>query len=61
MEIVAGSVALPGDIAEGAEQGLQPADLLGQERIAARIGDQVVQPAVDDAGLLDEARSRARP
>ena len=61
VKIVAGLVAFPGDIAEGPEQRLQPADLLGQKGVAARVGDQVVQPAVDRAGLLDEARAGARP
>ena len=41
----------PGDVAEGAEQDLQPAQFLGQEGVAARGGDQVVQPAIDGAGL----------
>jgi len=45
---------LPGHVAEGPEQRLEPADLLGQEGVAARFGDQVVQPAVQGPGLLDE-------
>ena len=48
--VVAGLVVLPGDVAEGPEQDLQPAQLLGQERVAARLGDQVVQPAVERPG-----------
>ena len=61
VEIVARLVAFPGDIAEGPEQRLEPSDLLGQKDVAARFGDQVVQPAIDGAGLLDEARAGARP
>src|SRR5262249_46783900 len=61
VEIVAGFVALPGDIAEGPKQRLEPGNLLSQIRIAARFGNEIVQPAIDGAGLFDEARSRSRP
>src|SRR5262249_8394060 len=55
-KIVAFLVTLPGNVAERAEQRLEPAELLGKEVVAARGGNQVVQPAIDSAGLLDEAR-----
>ena len=56
--VVAGGVVLPGHVAEDAEQRLEPADFLAQEGVAARVGDQVVQPAVHGAGLGDVARRR---
>ncbi len=53
--VVAGLVALPGDVAEGAEEGLEPAQLLAQKGVAAGVGNEVVQPAVHGAGLGDES------
>ena len=55
-----GRVLLPGHVAEGPEQDLQTTDFLSEKSVAAGVGDQVVQSAIDDAGLLDEARRRAR-
>ncbi len=50
-------IVLPGQVAKGPEENLQPADLLGEESVAARLGDQVVQSAVDGTGLRNEARA----
>ncbi len=47
-------IVFPRNVAEGAEHGFQPANLLGQKSVAARPGDQVVQPAVEAASLLKE-------
>ena len=45
VKIVAGGVMLPRHVAEDAEQHFEPADFLGQKRIAARLGHEIVQPA----------------
>jgi hypothetical protein len=52
--VVAGLMLGVRHIAEGAEKDLQTSQFLGQEGVAARSGDQVVQPAIDDAGVVDE-------
>ena len=57
--IVARLIAFPGQVAEGAEEDLQPAEFLGQEGIAAGVGDQVVQPAIHRPRLFEESRRTA--
>src|SRR5262249_51519663 len=52
---IAGLILFPGNIPEGSEEDLQSADFLGQQGIAARFGDEIVQPAIEGAGLCDEA------
>ena len=47
---------VPGRVAKGPEQGLQPAELVDQKRVAAPARNQVVQPAVDCTRLRDEPR-----
>src|SRR5947199_10621583 len=39
VEVVAGLVVGPGHVAEGAEEGLEAADFLGEERVPAGVGD----------------------
>ena len=56
-KVVAGFVVLPGHVAKGAEQRLQPANLVSEERVAARFGDQVVQLGIEIAGLRNERRT----
>src|ERR1043166_6299295 len=54
MVVVALLVVLPGDISEGAEQRLEPAQLIGEIRVATRVGNEIVQAAIKNASLLDE-------
>src|SRR5207245_809857 len=42
-----------------AEQDLEPGQHLREEAVAARLGDPVVQPAIDGPGPLDEAVAAA--
>lgn len=51
---------LPGQVAKRPEEDGEPAQFLGEEVVAARGGDQVVELAVDGAGLLDELLGRAK-
>ena len=60
MIIGTGLVVFPGYVAKRAKEDFQPAQFLGQEHVAARLGDQVVQPAIESAGLLNEAPLGAR-
>ena len=46
----------PGHVTEGPEQDLEAAQLRGQERVAAGVGDLVVEPAIDGPRPLDKAR-----
>jgi len=48
-------------VAKPAKENLEPAQFEGKKFVAARIGDQVVQPAIDLPGLVDEFRGRGKP
>jgi len=52
VEVVAGLVLFPGHVTEGPKEDFQPADLVGQEGVAARVGGQVVQRAVRERALI---------
>jgi hypothetical protein len=57
--IISRLIAFPRQVAEGAKEDLQPADFFGQEGIAAGLGDQIVQSAIDRASLLEKSRRAA--
>ena len=54
--IVPAPVVLPREVAEGAEKDLEPAEFLGEERIAAACGDGVMEPAINVPGRVDKSR-----
>lgn len=58
--IIARFLALPGDVAERAEEGLEPAEFLSEKGIAARRGDEVVQAVIKGSGPGDEIGTRRR-
>ena len=59
MVVVAGGDIGPGDVPEGSEQNFQPRQFGGKKIVATTRGDEIVQAAVDGAGLLNEPRSAA--
>jgi hypothetical protein len=54
-KVISSPLVLPGRIAKRPKQNLQAVDFRGQELVAARIDDQVVQTAIDSSGPEYEA------
>ena len=54
--VVPGHFQVPGHVAERLEERLEPVQLLGQERIAARFANEIVQAVIELAGLGHRVR-----